>query len=236
VPVDPIPVDPIPVDPIPVDPIEVNPERTIDAVIFDFAGVLSTSPALGMIARAADFDVDLGAMLSVMLGPLDVDSDHPWHRLERGEITTEQYAADIEPLWRATGATSFPSLPRGEELLEVLQPVPEMIATAREVRAAGYRTAILTNNMREWGVWREIWDADRLVDVVVDSCRVGLRKPNPAIFELTVELLGGPALERTLFVDDFPWNVAAADGLGLQTMHVTDPVAASIELRALLDI
>ena len=139
------------VQPMAADPIEANPERMIDAVIFDFAGVLSTSPALGMIARAADFDVDLGAMSSVMLGPLDVDSDHPWHRLERGEITTGQYAADIEPLWRATGATSFPSLPRGEELLEVLQPVPEMIATARDVRVAGYRTAILTNNMREVG-------------------------------------------------------------------------------------
>jgi putative hydrolase of the HAD superfamily len=224
------------VQPMAVDPIEANPDRAVDAVIFDFAGVLSTSPALGMIARAADYDVELGAMLSVMLGPLDVDSDHPWHRLERGEITTEQYAADIEPLWRATGATSFPSLPRGEELLEVLQPVPEMIATAREARAAGYRTAILTNNMREWAVWREIWDADRLVDVVVDSCQVGLRKPNPAIFELTVELLGGPALERTLFVDDFPWNIAAADQMGFRTMHVTDPVAASIELRDLLDI
>ena len=98
----------------------------------------------------------------------------------------------------------------------------------------GYRTAILTNNMREWGVWREIWDADRLVDVVVDSCQVGLRKPNPAIFELTVELLGSPPLERTLFVDDFPWNIAAADQMGLRTMHVTDPVAASTELRQLL--
>ena len=70
---------------------DVTPD--IDAVIFDFAGVLSTSPALGMIARATDFDVDVGAMLSIMLGPLDVDGDHPWHRLERGEITTEQYAS-----------------------------------------------------------------------------------------------------------------------------------------------
>ena len=208
----------------------------IDAVIFDFAGVLSTSPALGMIARASDFDVDLGAMLSIMLGPLDIDGDHPWHRLERGEITTDQYATDIEPMWRATGATSFPSLPRGDELLEVLQPVPEMIATARDVRAAGYRTAILTNNMREWGVWREVWEADRLVDVVVDSCQVGLRKPNPAIFELTVELLGGPAIDRTLFVDDFPWNVAAAGAMGFRTMHVTDAVVAAADLRLLLHL
>jgi putative hydrolase of the HAD superfamily len=111
-----------------------------------------------------------------------------------------------------------------------------MIAAAAAVRAAGYRTAILTNNTREWGEWREAWDADNLVDVVVDSCQVGLRKPNPAIFELTVELLGGPAIDRTLFLDDFPWNVAAAAAMGFQTMHVTDSVVAAADLRRLLDL
>jgi epoxide hydrolase-like predicted phosphatase len=189
-----------------------------------------------MMAMVADLDVDVGAMLSIMLGPLDVDGDHPWHRLERGEITTDQYATDIEPMWRAIGATSFPPLPRGDEFLELLQPAPEMIATARDVRAAGYCTAILTTNTREWAVWREAWDADRLVDVVVDSCQVGLRKPNPAIFELTVELLGGPAIDRTLFLDDFPWNVAAAAAMGFQTMHVTDSIVAAADLRRLLDL
>jgi putative hydrolase of the HAD superfamily len=223
---------------VPVDPSEATTERTIDAVIFDFAGVLSTSPALAMVARATDLDaeVDMRTLLSIMLGPLDADGDHPWHQLERGQITVDQFEAAVEPMWRATGATSFPSLPRGDDLLTLLQPVPEMIATARDVRAAGYRTAILTNNMREWGVWREIWDADRLVDVVVDSCQVGLRKPNPAIFELTVELMGGPAIDRTLFVDDFPWNIAAADRFGFRTMHVTDPVAAAIDLRQVLGV
>jgi len=114
--------------------------------------------------------------------------------------------------------------------MAMLRPIPEMIDAARAVRAAGYRTAILTNNVREWGSWRTRWDADNLVDVVVDSSQVGLRKPNPAIFELTVEQLGSP-MERTLFLDDFPWNIAGADAVGLQTMHVTDPVAAAAALR-----
>lgn len=208
----------------------------IDAVIFDFAGVLSTSPMAAMMSRSEGFDMDLATFLPIMLGPLDDDSDHPWHELERGRITADEFEAAVEPSWRAAGATDFPRLPRGDEFLGFLHPVPEMIDTARAVRAAGYATAILTNNTKEWGAWRTTWDADNLVDVVIDSCEVGLRKPNPAIFELTVERLGGMPFERCLFLDDFPWNVAAAAALGFQTMHVTDSVAAAAELRARLQL
>jgi putative hydrolase of the HAD superfamily len=208
----------------------------IDAVIFDFAGVLSTTPTTEMLARAETFGIDLVTFLPIMLGPLDDDGDHPWHELERGRITMDEFEAAIEPMWRAAGATDFPSVPRGDELLSFLRPVPEMIAVAADVRAAGYRTAILTNNTKEWGVWRDAWDADNLVDVVVDSCEVELRKPNPAIFELAVELLGGPSIERCLFIDDFPWNISAADAMGFRTMQVADPVAAAADLRRLLDL
>lgn len=89
---------------------------------------------------------------------------------------------------------------------------------------------------REWGAWREAWDADNLVDVVVDSCQVDLRKPDPAIFELTVELLGSPPIGQCLFLDDFPWNVAAASAMGFQTMHVADPVVAAADPRGLLHL
>ena len=53
----------------------------IDAVIFDFTGVLSTSPAAGMMGRADVFGIDLATFLPVVMGPLDVDGDHPYHDL-----------------------------------------------------------------------------------------------------------------------------------------------------------
>jgi putative hydrolase of the HAD superfamily len=208
----------------------VRPNPDVDAVIFDFAGVLSSSPGEAMATRLEGFDIELGTFASIVLGPLHDDGDHPWHQLECGRITMDEYVADIEVLWRAAGFESFPTPPR-VDLMAMLRPIPEMIDAARAVRQAGYRTAILTNNVKEWGSWRQRWDADNLVDVVVDSCQVGLRKPNPAIFELTVEQLGS-SMERTLFLDDFPWNIAGAEAVGLQTMHVTDPVAAA---AALLD-
>lgn len=205
-------------------------DRGVDAVIFDFAGVLSSSPGEAMATRMDGYDVDPLTFVSIVMGPLHDDGDHPWHRLERGAITMDDYRAATAELWRAQGYESFPTLPPGDELIAMLRPVPAMIAAAAAVRAAGYRTAILTNNIREWASWRIAWDADNLVDVVIDSCRVGLRKPNAAIFELTVDRLGGPPPERTLFLDDFSWNIAGAEAVGLQTMLVTDPVADAATL------
>lgn len=212
-----------------------RPNPDIDGVIFDFAGVLSTSPGEMMRRQidesGLDVDIDILAFIQIMMGPLDAEGDHPWHLLERGRIDLDAYTAGIEPLWRAAGFEAFPTLPRGEAIVTGMTKIPDMIDAASAVRAAGYRTAILTNNIKEWGAWRQIWDADNLVDVVVDSCEVDMRKPNPDIFEHTVSLLGTPT-ERTLFLDDFPWNIAGAESVGLQTMHVTDPVAAA---AALLD-
>jgi epoxide hydrolase-like predicted phosphatase len=210
-----------------------RPNPDVDAVIFDFAGVLSTSPGAMMRrqieASGFDGDVDVRSFIDILMGPLDEDGDHPWHLLERGRIDFDAYVAGIEPLWRAAGHQSFPTPPRGDDLLTAMSQVPEMIDAARRVRAAGYGTAILTNNIREWGSWRRLWDADNLVDVVIDSCEVDMRKPNADIFELTVERLGTD-VDRTLFLDDFPWNITGADAVGLQTMLVTDPVVAAAAL------
>jgi len=212
-----------------------RPNPDVDAVIFDFAGVLSTSPGEMMRRQidesGIDVNIDIAMFVQIIMGPLDQEGDHPWHRLERGQIDFDEYITGIEPLWRAAGFEAFPAPPRGDAIVTGMSKIPEMIDAATAVRAAGYRTAILTNNIKEWGAWRQVWDADNLVDVVVDSCEVDMRKPNADIFEHTVELLGSP-IERTLFLDDFPWNIAGAEEVGLQTMHVTDPVAAA---AALLD-
>lgn len=202
----------------------------IDAVIFDFAGVLTTSIATAMSERTVEHGISLAEFLPIALGPFDVDGDHPWHRMERGELSIAEYDCEIEPYWRAAGLRSFPSPPDGEQLLTAIDPVPEMIEAARAVRAAGVKTAIVTNNAVEWAGWRAAWDADGLVDVVIESCRVGMRKPTAEIFRLALDELGGIRAERALFLDDFPWNVAGARAAGLQATHVTDPVAGAADL------
>jgi putative hydrolase of the HAD superfamily len=108
-----------------------------------------------------------------------------------------------------------------------------VVHRVRELRAEGYRTAILTNNVKEWGrYWKESIPLD-LFELVVDSCDVGLRKPDPAIFRLTCDRLG-VAPEAAVFLDDTRRHVEAARQVGLHAILVRDPWTALAELDALL--
>jgi putative hydrolase of the HAD superfamily len=202
----------------------------IDAVIFDFGGVLSSSVGDAMLSVMGSVGAPIEQLLPIMLGPLDEDGSHPWHRIERGEISAEAAFAEIIELGRQAGFENFPAPPAGGDLMTSLAPGTEMIAAARTVRAAGFKTAILTNVFHEAHDWRLVCGADELVDVIVESCEVGMRKPDPAIYQYTLEQLGGIAPERALFLDDFPWNITGARAAGLQTLHVADSPTAAGEL------
>jgi putative hydrolase of the HAD superfamily len=110
-----------------------------------------------------------------------------------------------------------------------------MIELMRELRSAGKRMALLTNNVREWEpLWRSMLPVDEIFELVVDSAFVGCRKPEPEIYEITLERLGVPAGE-CLFVDDVEDNCGAARALGMATVHFRDNEQAIAELRAALD-
>ena len=206
----------------------------IEAVLFDFNGVLTTSPFAHMAALGTDSGVDGQVVLDLMLGPYDEDTDHAWHRFERGEITAAEYGADL--FARATEANvqlDFGSLADMMSRLEIHDVVIERI---RALRAAGYRTGLVTNNVKEASSqWRELVPVEELFDVIVDSSEVGMRKPNPAIFLHTLELLG-VAPEHAVFLDDAPGNIAGARAAGVHGILVdaADPGTALVELDALL--
>lgn len=203
--------------------------------MFDFGGVLSTSPAVLMAERMQRFNLQRDEFMAIVLGPLDSDGDHPWHRAERGELDLAGFAAAVEPLWHATGRTEYPVPPSAEEMLSSIGPAPDMVEVARDARAAGYRTAIVSNMVSDWSDWRTVIDAENLVDVVIDSSEVGLRKPNEAIYRLALDRLGVPA-NRSIFLDDFEWNLPPAAAVGMDTVHVTDSTASAAELRKRLGL
>src|SRR5436309_12540849 len=90
-----------------------------------------------------------------------------------------------------------------------------MIDYMRDLRLRGCRLAICTNNVREWEqLWRAKLPVDEIFDVVVDSAFVGCRKPEPRIYEITLERLDVPAA-GALLIDDIEVNCAAARDLGL---------------------
>jgi epoxide hydrolase-like predicted phosphatase len=106
----------------------------------------------------------------------------------------------------------------------------EVVAAAIAAKASGRKTAIITNNIAEFSDgWRGLFDdLDAMVDVIVDSSAIGLRKPDPAIFRHTLDLLGGIAPENAVFLDDAPGNIAAAEALGIHAILVEDDFAPAL--------
>jgi putative hydrolase of the HAD superfamily len=109
-----------------------------------------------------------------------------------------------------------------------------MVSYLRGLRDRGLRLALLTNNVKEWEPrWRPVWDIDALFEVVVDSGFVGMRKPEPGIYELTLARLGLPG-EACVFVDDLQLNCDAAAACGMHPVLFTSASEAIAEVEALL--
>ncbi len=210
------------------------------AVLFDFGGVFMDSPFAAAEAAAAAMGVPFELLTEVVFGSYDHDTDHPWHRLERGEITFADAQAAIGRLAVERGMGEV-------DPFEVLASLADrgrhghrefVVDAVRDLRAAGLRTGVVTNNIAEFGnFWRTIIPLDELFDDVVDSSEVGVRKPNPAIYRLACERLGvAPA--QSVFLDDYEGNVVGARDVGLTGICVGYSVestrVAVTELRHLV--
>ncbi|MCU1461742.1 MAG: Epoxide hydrolase N-terminal domain-like phosphatase [Acidimicrobiales bacterium] len=207
---------------------------SIDAVLYDFGGVFTVSPFTAARDAGAELGMDMELAMELCFGPYHEDGDHPWHRLERGEVSLVDARAALVELATARGHDIDPfsllaSLARedGDR--------PVVVERARAIRADGFRTALVTNNVAEFGdAWRAMVPVADLFEVVIDSSAAGVRKPDARIFQLALDALGVPA-ERSVFLDDHPANVAAAGRLGLHGIVVgADRIAAFDELDALL--
>ncbi len=208
----------------------------IDAVLWDYGGVFSASPFEAMERLAESVGVAPDRYVGLIFGPYDRDDDHPWHRLERGEISLGDARDQILELGRAEGVEA--------DLLHFIAAMAkegigvrdEVVALAREVKSSGTGTALVTNNIAEFREhWRKSIPIDELFHHVVDSSEVGLRKPDPRIFELALEKVGAADPGRTVFLDDYAGNVEAARRVGIQGILVTSDFGEALdELRALL--
>ena len=199
----------------------------ISAVLFDLTGVLTTSPWPHLTAAA-------GGNVELLVGPYHEDGDHPWHRLERGEINFAEWYQGVMALAADAGVEL--DLSPLAALRDEMVAYPSVVARVLALREDGYRTALVTNNVREGAsTWRSLLPVDDLFDLIVDSSDVGVRKPNRAIFELTLERLGVDDPANAVFLDDLESNVVAARAMGMHAIVVGDPPDAALdELDALL--
>jgi putative hydrolase of the HAD superfamily len=201
-----------------------------DILICDFGGVLTTPLQAGFLAYQEETGVSLEELGTAMARSTEEHGDHPLFMLERGEIAETEFWSRLD---RHTEADLDRNRLR-ELFFERLEPNRPMIELVRELRGGGVRAALLTNNVREWEpLWRaKLPEIDELFEVVVDSAFVGVRKPDPAIYSLTLERLGGVAADRCVFVDDLDVNCDAARELGMTAVRYESPGQAIPAIRA----
>jgi epoxide hydrolase-like predicted phosphatase len=198
------------------------------AVVFDLGGVVFPSP----LDVFREYERDHGLPHRFISEVVLADPEHgAWGRLERGELSLEQFCDAFDAECAAHGETVD-----ARDLMRAVgagfAPRPAMLTAIGVIRARGLKTAALTNNWAE-DPGREASPAEEWFDVVVESAVVGLRKPDPRIYHLVCERLEvePPA---AVFLDDLGANLKPARELGMTTIKVEEPDAALAELESVL--
>jgi putative hydrolase of the HAD superfamily len=207
--------------------------RVIRAVLFDFGGVILSSPFEAFARYERENGLPEGLLRRLNATNPDTNA---WALLERSEVDLDRFAelfeAEAAVAGHAVDARAILALLSGEVR-------PEMVAALRRIRAEGLPTGLLTNNFvsgpgGDMAAARpDIAEALALFDVVIESSREGVRKPDPEAYQLSLERLGAAA-EETVFLDDLGVNLKPARALGMTTIKVVDAAQALDELEAVL--
>jgi putative hydrolase of the HAD superfamily len=207
--------------------------QELDAAIFDFGGVLTTSIRASFAEFERSLDLTDGTLIDAFRHEAET-GEPAFFLLEKGLISeAEFYDRMLQNLREYTGKDIvFPGDPVKvrQMLFGAIKRNDDMIAAAVRI-GAHYKTAILTNNVKEWTDWRD-WVEAHVFDLVIDSSEVGMRKPDAEIYLLTCKKLGVEP-KRAAFVDDIPVNVEGATAVGLHAIHFTTTEEVIDQLRPL---
>ncbi|WP_233525896.1 HAD-IA family hydrolase [Actinomadura spongiicola] len=154
---------------------------------------------------------------------------NPIHGLEDGTLPTEEFERLLAAELRTTDGGPVEAAGLVPRMFRGFVPVQPMYDALRAARAAGARTALLSNS------WGDHYPRDLFADhfdAIVISAEVGVRKPDERIFRHALTLLGLDASE-CVFIDDIDHNVRAAEAIGCHGIHHTDSDTTIAELRAL---
>jgi epoxide hydrolase-like predicted phosphatase len=201
----------------------------MQGLIVDWGGVLTmpihTAIASWLEASGVD-DNHYGEVVRRWVEPLSGESS-PVHRLERGELAVEDFEHLLSAALALEGSTVEARGLVGEMFADLAIYEDPMTSLVTRARAAGIRTGLLSNS---WGNEYDRSDWHEMFDAVVISGEVGMRKPEPRIFELALKRIGLPA-EECVFIDDVAHNIVGAELAGLVgIVHRTfDETACELE-------
>lgn len=213
------------------------PNPAFRAVLWDFGGVLTKSP----LEAFARFECGRGLPEHFIRRVNSVDPDsNAWARFERSEITLEEFDAAFEVESRKLGHAV-----RGAEVIQLLygEIRPAMVEALRRC-GEHYMTACLTNNINT-GVGHGLPASDeraaevahilRLFDLVIESSKVGVRKPEPRFYQMALDALGIRA-SQAVYLDDLGVNLKPARAMGMTTIKVESTEQALAELEEVLGL
>ena len=204
------------------------------AVLWDFGGVILSSP----FEAFNHYETSVGLPRDFIRSVNATNPDsNAWARLERNELSPAEFDVAF-----ANDSRSLGHEVRGANVLALLagEIRPAMVAALDAVKAAGFKTACLTNNVVATGAESMAINTDRSLalaavmarfDAIVESSKVGVRKPEPRFYEIACELLDVQP-SQCIFLDDLGINLKPAAAMGMRTIKVVDPATALAELSA----
>lgn len=207
------------------------------AILWDFGGVILSSPFEAFNRYETEIGLPKDFIRSLNARNGDTNA---WAKMERSEVSLEDFVALFEEEAREHGHSLD-----GWRILQSLSGDirPQMVEALRRCKAA-FRVACITNNMKSGegpGMARSPEKAKAVAEVmtlfehIVESSKLGMRKPDPRIYQHACELLGVKP-EDCVYLDDLGINLKPARALGMRTIKVVDPDAAIDELQAMVGI
>jgi putative hydrolase of the HAD superfamily len=211
--------------------------KTPRAVLWDFGGVILSSPFEAFNRYEAEIGLPKDFIRSLNARNGDTNA---WAKMERSEVSLEGFVELFEEEARQQGHKLD-----GWRILHSLSGDirPQMVEALRRCKQA-FRVACITNNMKHGegpGMARSADTAQAVAEImmlfehVVESSKLGLRKPDPRIYRHACDLLGVQP-EDCVYLDDLGINLKPARALGMRTIKVGDPDVAIDELQAMVGI
>jgi putative hydrolase of the HAD superfamily len=200
----------------------------VRAVLWDFGGVILSSPFEAFASYEREHGLPDGFLRQLNATNPDTNA---WARLERSEVDVggfaELYEAEAAAAGHRIDAEAVLALLSGELR-------PAMVQALRRIRGEGLVQACLTNNVAGMeSVRPELAEVMEIFDAVLESSKLGVRKPDPRFYDLALEAVDVQPTEA-VFLDDLGINLKPARALGITTIKVADPDEALAELEEVL--
>ncbi len=195
-------------------------------IISDFGGVLTNPLEEAFLRFQSDSGVPLEELGKAMFEIGERDGENPLYRLEKGQLAYADFEHQLETQLELQLGSRPDFAQFAESYFNALSPNTAFLDYLFEYKSDGGRLALLTNNIREWEPrWRAMLPIEELFETVVDSGFVGMRKPDPEIYELTFERIR--ALEgladvepgECVLVDDIEINCSGAVDFGFKAVR-----------------